>query len=93
MQCTTTVQPEAEDWQPPTLGFNVHVRFPKPLPHIAVWMHRPKGLVMGTIAPECSMIGFVAQMRLPLSCVPHLASGTYMQSLSIAPNRCRLLRA
>ena len=26
MQCTTTVRPEAEDWQPPTLGFNLQVR-------------------------------------------------------------------
>ncbi len=25
MQCTTTVRPDAEDWQPPTLGFNLQV--------------------------------------------------------------------
>ena len=25
MQRTTTVRPEAEDWQPPTLGFNLQV--------------------------------------------------------------------
>jgi len=29
MQCTTTVRPEAEDWQPPTLGFNLQVNAPQ----------------------------------------------------------------
>ena len=29
MQCTTTVRPEAEDWQPPTLGFNLQVNLPR----------------------------------------------------------------
>ena len=28
MQCTTTVRPEAQDWQPPTLGFNLQVSAP-----------------------------------------------------------------